>query len=538
MIRGFFGVAGLTIFLAGTALGQSPTFDAADVHAHVKVSTAVANVSGGVVRSGRYDLRAATMVDMIRVAYGVQPDFIVGGPSWLERDRFDIVAKAPQTTSAENVKLMLQALLADRFKLVIKNETRPMDGYALTVGKTGKHKLRENNGQGFGCQPLQQGPPDPTAVPSIALACKNMTMDVLATQLIRGVGGYINVPVVDLTELKGGWDFELRVTPRQALQRAGADAITIFDAVDQQLGLKLEQRSVPAPVLVVESVNQTPTANAPNLATILPPAPSPEFDVAEIKLSPPDSGTMIRLQPGGRIDAQGVTMKLMINLAWDINDDERLAGLPKWAEETKFSLTGKASTAVQGTGAATQADIDDIRLMLRAFLKERFKLATHFEDRPVTAYTLIVDKPKMQKADPANRTGWKEGPPPGMKDPREANPVLARFVTMRNMTMAQFTDDLPRMAGGYFRIPVLDATGLDGAYDFTLSFSPINLLNGGGPGGRGGDAPAAGGAPAADPNGALSVFDAINKQLGLKLEKTKRPMPVLVIDHLDEKPAD
>ena len=523
------------IALFAQSPAPAPAFEAADVHVHAKISNAVPNMTGGVVRAGRYDLRAATMVDLIRVAYGVEPDFVVGGPNWLERDRFDIVAKTPQTTSQDNIKLMLQALLADRFKLVIKKDVRPMAGYALTVGKTGKPKMRETNGQGFGCQPVQQKAPDPSAVPMIEVACHNITMDIM-TQLVRGVGNYINVPVIDLTELKGGWDFELRVTPRLAIQRAGSDAITIFDAVDQQLGLKLEQKSVPSPVLLVESVNQTPSANAPNLATILPPAPAPEFDVAEIKFSPPDSATMIRLQPGGRIDAQGVTMVNMLTLAWDFNDDERLAGLPNWAKETKYSLTAKASTAVQGTGAATAADIDDIRLMLRGLLKERFKLAVHVEDRPVTAYTLVADKPKMQKADPANRTGWKEGPAPGAKDPRESNPVLARLVTARNMTMAQFAEDLPRMAGGYFRIPVLDASGIDGAYDFTVSFSPINLVN---TAGRGGDAAAAGGAaPPAEPNGALSIFDAVNKQLGLKIEKTKRPMPVLVIEHIEEKPVD
>jgi uncharacterized protein (TIGR03435 family) len=106
------------------------------------------------------------------------------------------------------------------------------------------------------------------------------------------------------------------------------------------------------------------------------------------------------------------------------------------------------------------------------------------------------------------------------------------------MTMAQLAEDLQRMAPGYIHNPVVDATGLEGAYDFTLSFTPIGLLMGGR--GRGGDAgPPAGGAPAAsDPTGGLSLFDAVNKQVGLKLEMHKRTMPVLVIDHVEEKPTD
>jgi uncharacterized protein (TIGR03435 family) len=83
---------------------------------------------------------------------------------------------------------------------------------------------------------------------------------------------------------------------------------------------------------------------------------------------------------------------------------------------------------------------------------------------------------------------------------------------------------------------VVDATGLDGAWDFTLSFSGINVLQGAG---RGGNAAAGAGgvAGASDPTGGLSLFDAVQRQLGLKLELRKRPMPVLVIDHIEEKPS-
>jgi uncharacterized protein (TIGR03435 family) len=142
----------------------------------------------------------------------------------------------------------------------------------------------------------------------------------------------------------------------------------------------------------------------------------------------------------------------------------------------------------------------------------------------------------MAKADPANRTAYKEGPAAGQPDLR--NQVLQRMVTVRNMTMDQFAENLQRIANGYIRVPVENKTGLDGAYDFTLTFSGIGLVNAG-RGGRG-DGPGAGpgGDAAGDPSGALSLFDAVNKQLGLKLEMRKRPMKVLVIDSVEEKPAD
>jgi uncharacterized protein (TIGR03435 family) len=541
MIRASAGISFVVALLSSAAFGQTPgptpIFDVADVHVRAHTTNPTPFMSGGVLRGGRYDLRNATMLDLIRTAYGVaDAETILGGPNWLERDRFDVIAKAPQSTSSDTVRLMLQALLADRFKLVLHKDTKPMPGYALTLGK-GKPKLREASGQGGGCQGQQQTP-EPGAVPYALVACRNITMEAFAQNLRGMAGAYLTNPVADLTGLKGSWDFDLKWTGRALLARAGADGISIFDAVDRQLGLKLDLQRVPTPVLVVDSVNQQPTNNPSGVAQNLPTSPPAEFDVAEIKLSPPDTPQNIRLQPGGRLDAQGVTMKMMITLAWDINDDELLAGAPKWLDSTKYSLTAKASNAISGPANAPQVDIDDIRLMLRALLIERFKIATHTEDRPVTAYTLVADKPKLTKADPANRTGWKEGPAPEAKDQRNA--ILARMVTARNMTMAQFAEDLQRMANGYIRTPVLDATGLDGAYDFTLTFTPIGLLMGG-PGGRGGDpaAQAGGGAPAAaDPTGGLSLFDAVNKQLGLKLEARKRTMPVLVIDHIEEKPTD
>jgi uncharacterized protein (TIGR03435 family) len=284
-------------------------------------------------------------------------------------------------------------------------------------------------------------------------------------------------------------------------------------------------------VLVVDAVNDKPTDNPSGVAQNLPPPPPAEFDVADIKLSPPDAKPNGGLQPGGRIDVQGVTMKELIALAWDTNDDELVAGAPKWFDVTKYTLVAKAPTSIAGTADNLQIDFDDLRLMLRALLVERFNLTTHTEDRPVSAYTLVVDKPKLQRADPANRTTCINGPAPGAKDPRDANPMLNRLVTCQNMTMAQFAEDLPRIAAGYIKEPVVDATGLDGAWDFTLNFTGVARLQA--PGAAG-----AGALGASDPTGALSLFDALQKQLGVKLEMHKRPMPVLVIDHVEEKPIN
>jgi uncharacterized protein (TIGR03435 family) len=100
------------------------------------------------------------------------------------------------------------------------------------------------------------------------------------------------------------------------------------------------------------------------------------------------------------------------------------------------------------------------------------------------------------------------------------------------MTLAQIGDELQHVAGGYIYNPVTDGTGLKGSYDFTLSFSSADkILPTASSASNGSDT------NSSDPNGAVSVFDAINRQLGLKLEKTRRPYPVLVIDHIEEQPT-
>jgi uncharacterized protein (TIGR03435 family) len=371
-----------------------------------------------------------------------------------------------------------------------------------------------------------------------------MTMAEFAPLLRQYAGGYLTNPVIDSTGLKGNWDFEFKWSPRNLVTTAGADGISIFDAMDKQLGLKLEAQKAPQAVIVVDSVNEKPTENSRDVTASLPPAPRAEFEVAVIKPSPPDE------QPGGRIDGgqvslQATPLKFLIAFAWNLNpnDKEQLAGAPKWLDTAKWDILAKTSADVAatpagpGAGTTPQMDIDDLRHMLQVLLIERFNMKVHTEDREISAYTLTAVNPKLKKADPTNRTGCKEGPGPDGKDPRIATPILARLMNCQNMTMAQFAEALPLQAGGYIFSPVKDATGLEGAYDFVLSFSPAGLLN---PSSDNTAVPRpAGDANAApDPSGALSLFDAVYKQLGLKLEKQKRMAPVLVMDHIDDKPTD
>jgi len=525
-------------------------FDIADVHASPHDNNPF--MRGGALHGDRYILRQATMVDLIANAYAVENDNVLNGPAWLDTDRFDIAAKAPRTTSPDDVRLMLRGLLTDRFKLTLHADTKPLPAFVLSVGKGGS-KMKEAAGSGLpGCDfqpPPQNVTPGPPS--TISFSCHNERMDTFVKFLRQVARPYLTQPAVDSTGLTGSYDFDIKWNFQPSKDGGGN---TIFDAVDKQLGLKLEAKTAPLPVVIVDSVNEKPTPNPAGLDKAFPPPPPSEFDVAVIKPSPPDVKGIQGMIRGDQVNLQGGTLQFLITFAWNINDD-MVADPPKWLNQDKFDLIAKAAVpdATPGPpGNDNSIDIDDLRAMVKNLLADRFKLQSHMEDRPADAYTLLAANPKMKKADPLNRTGCKEGPGPDGKDPRIANPVLGRLLSCQNMSMAQFADRLQSLAPGYIKVPVLDSTRIDGAYDFTLSFSGVGQLRGGNgnpPPAPSGDSSASSASAstasagsttstAADPSGGLSLPDAIYKQLGLKLEKQKRPVPMLVIDHIEEKPTE
>lgn len=163
--------------------------------------------------------------------------------------------------------------------------------------------------------------------------------------------------------------------------------------------------------------------------------------------------------------------------------------------------------------------------MLQRLLSERFGLKVHTEDRPVSAYTMTaLPQIKLQKADPENRTNCKSGG--SLKVP-----IMNRLITCQNTNLTQFAAVLQNLVPGYVKAPIKDATGLDGYWDFSVNFSGVSLL----PGARFDPNLNSG---TADPNGSVTLPEAMQKQLGLKLELGRRPLPVLVVDHAEDKPSD
>jgi uncharacterized protein (TIGR03435 family) len=276
---------------------------------------------------------------------------------------------------------------------------------------------------------------------------------------------------------------------------------------------------------LVERANEQPFANLPDVAERLPAPPPPVFEVASLKPCTKGSGAP-RFEAGGRVTATCWDLSSLIRQAWNLPLYVEPVGLPVSIADQHLSIMAKAPAGVAPDPQHNTQAHDVLNLMLRALLIERYQMKVHYEDRPVDAYTLAAVKPKLAKADPAGRTGC-------TRESQGNRHPAVRHLVCRNMTMAQFAEQLAGL-DTEFRYPVLDSTELEGAWDFTLDFDPLASLYARFPQFAGRGAAANGQAP--EPTGVLSLDDAISKQLGLKLEVHKRPEPVLVIDHIAEKP--
>jgi uncharacterized protein (TIGR03435 family) len=522
-----------------SAQTQQPKFEIADVHVSTTAPGFAQNF-GSVLRGGMYINRDATMLELIETAYGVSEDAIAGGPGWLGSDLFDVIAKVPDGTTAATANLMLQNLLAERFGLMVHNETGPLPRYVLSVGKGSKLKPANGSG-GAGCQPKQQSAMaslgDLASLPNIEATCHNLTAAAIADNLHQMAGGYLDHDVIDSTKLEGSWDFDLEWTPRIALAAKGSDGISIFDAVEKQLGLKLELQNVPLPSLAISSVNRKPSPNPSNLATALA-LPQARFEVAVVKPADPNAPPFTGLlYTGGSEMRAGGTLRALIALALQISPNiaaDTVIGLPRSADTQAWDITAKVPSTGEGAPHTVNGRLLPPPLsigleMLRGLLLDQFELKTHTENREVTVYALTVNgKPKLIRADESERSVCKP-------DPNAPKPVpnIPAMLGCKNSSMDELAANLQRMANAYIDHPIVNATGLEGGWDFAIGWTPKAQLQPS----RTPNADAGATSEASDPNG-ISVFEATERELGLKLVQEKRSIPVIVVDHVDEKPLN
>jgi uncharacterized protein (TIGR03435 family) len=238
-------------------LAQSAPVQPAFEVAEIKLNRSGDPMSGDFHQAGHLHLAGIPLRYLMAAAWQVKEYAIVGGPAWLDSDRFDVAANAPPGTSAKDVQLMLRSLLLERFRLVVHTGEKVMGVYALVVDRGGP-KLQETTAEisdPMGCSGRREQ--------GLAYrACKNTSMALFAEALPGMSPHYIDLPVANLTGLSGRYDFKLSWQPQQ-LQGKGANLLgpTIFDAVRNQLGLKLEGRKLPVPTIMIDKIGRLSSEN-------------------------------------------------------------------------------------------------------------------------------------------------------------------------------------------------------------------------------------------------------------------------------------
>ena len=229
-----------------------PTFDVASLKpVHSTGDLYYANL--GKALHGEVTLTNATLSDCLRYAYGITNDAQIQGPDWIRSKevRFDIVGKASPETPFPELLLMLQTLLTERFHLVLHREPKDLPYLALTVGKKGSQLHQAADGPGS----------HNTSILG-RIVSNRMSMQLLATLLSR----FMRQTVLDKTGLEDWYEVNLVWTPENLRQKE-TDAAdpppgpSIFTAVQEQLGLKLESRKGPVEVLVIDRADQVPVEN-------------------------------------------------------------------------------------------------------------------------------------------------------------------------------------------------------------------------------------------------------------------------------------
>jgi uncharacterized protein (TIGR03435 family) len=236
-------------FCAAASVGYTqnagPSFEVASIKPN-RSGTTIADA--GRVSGDRFTAMNATVIQLLRSAYGVQEFQIAGPPGWTGIDRFDITANVPSGSKPDAWPEMLRGLLVERFRLKVHREQRETDVYALVVVKD---RLTLTPVDASRCAP-PNGSCGFSATPTEIVA-RGQSMEQLATRLSRSIGQ----TVVDRTGLSGVYDFKLEWTQDDQFRAPGATASpAIFTALSEQLGLRLQSQRAPVEMLVVDGVER------------------------------------------------------------------------------------------------------------------------------------------------------------------------------------------------------------------------------------------------------------------------------------------
>lgn len=248
-VRVLAAVCGATVVRGRIVYASVPASDTKAPHfevAAIRPSSPSGGSSGFSTGHGLLHGENVTLKRCIIGAYGVGPQQVVGGPDWMDTERWDIRAKADNSNVGDHeLDLMLQSLLADRFKLALHRDTRTMPAYVLEIGPKGPKMEKSESGESVTNTRSVSGDH-----PRVSIEIRNTDMNMFAHVLSRSV----DLPVVNQTGLQGIYNFTLSWTPdnMRAAGQSHADDVTIFTAIQEQLGLRLRAAKTPVDVLVVD----------------------------------------------------------------------------------------------------------------------------------------------------------------------------------------------------------------------------------------------------------------------------------------------
>jgi bla regulator protein blaR1 len=519
-----------------------------------------------------------SIADLLRYAYGVQSRQMEGLPAWAETEKYDITGVAAESgTEKPDWKLMVQKLLADRFGFRFHSSTKEMPVYELQVGKNGPKLTKSSSETQQG--ELYMGRSD--SGPGKTVHGKATTMAGLAKSL---ESTEFDRPVVDRTGLTGKFDFEMTFLSDHVKGQPIGPPVEdepnappgIFTAIQDQLGLKLVPSKGPTEIMVIDHVEK-PVFDSAAMAPKPIPSPGvskdgapgvllrvasePEkrsqgeaapsvadpcpgasglfaaYDVVSVRPVHPERLRFVGLQeiPDG-LTSETVSAAMMVQRAYStgagVPTDDAVDGLPDWGKGQYFSVQAKMNP--DQTAAFAKLIKDQQRAcrarMLQALLADRFKLQVHHETRQVPGYELTVAKggPKMKEvtaSDPIVFIGSGGRPLLRNNSMRIVPSNGAQEVVVENFSMDQLAEVL--MGPGSVGHKVANKTGLTGLYSYTLTYALSQGV---------GAAPAGGSAGTA-PDPAPTVFNALEDQLGLKLQRGIEAVDVVVVDHI-ERPSE
>jgi bla regulator protein BlaR1 len=466
-------------------------------------------------------------------------------PNWVIRDRFDIHARTSGNPTKNQMRLMVQTLLANRFKLQAHYETQQLPVLALVLdrpGKTGPQLLAHPSDAS--CPDTSSGSKPASTLPNglpadcggivglpsnasgrLRVGARNVPMGLLAATLPQV--GNLDRAVLDKTGLNGTLDFTFEWTPQHTAlaptrenlpERLSEPGSTFVEDLKEQLGLKLEPQNGPVEVFILDHAEKPAEVRTQNTTPALP-------ALTSVSITPNRLGSdrlpLIMFGPDG-FSFKNASLQEVIRLAYGVEDD-RIIGAPAWLASDKYDVEAKENSSDADDPRKLSVDrrVSEQGRMLQEVLADRLKLVLHRETRDLGVLSLALAKggPKLQESKPGDTY------PNGFKGPDGVARPGGMHFAGNNTLIAQGVPiaTLQVHLSSQLRRTILDETGLSGTYDFTLQLPdsiPLGIDN-----------------PAPPQSYEPALSTTIEQQLGLKLEPRKASMEVLVIEHV-ERPAE